>query len=111
MLPGKGESINMKVPLCPVVEIPDEGAKAIDFFGRSVLVYKVDGRPRAIANVCLHLGGPLQCEGDKFVCPWHGAEYARVDGRRIAGPARQDARLMVLPTRIEDGVLTYVYGE
>ena len=50
----------MKVPLCPVNEIPEEGAMAVDFFGRSVLVYKVDGRPRAIANVCLHLGGPLE---------------------------------------------------
>ena len=101
----------MKAPLCPVIEIPDEGVKAVDFFGRSVLVYKVNGRPRAIANVCLHLGGPLQYEGEKFVCAWHGAEYSRSDGRRLAGPARQDARLMVLPTRIEDGMLIYVYGE
>jgi nitrite reductase/ring-hydroxylating ferredoxin subunit len=101
----------MKVPLCPVAEIPDEGAKAVDFFGRSVLVYKLEGRPRAIANVCLHLGGPLQCEGEKFVCAWHGAEFSRTDGHRLKGPARPDARLMVLPTRVEDGVLTYIYGE
>jgi nitrite reductase/ring-hydroxylating ferredoxin subunit len=101
----------MKAPLCPVDEIPDEGVKAVDFFGRSVLVYKVEGKPRAIANVCLHLGGPLSQEGDKFVCAWHGAEYACADGRRLSGPVRQDARLMVLPTRIEDGMLNYVYGE
>ncbi len=101
----------MKQPLCPVAEIPDEGVKAVDFFGRPILVYKVEGKPRAIANVCLHLGGPLEQKGDKFVCPWHGAEYACADGRRIAGPVHKDARLMVLPTRIEDGVLTYVYGE
>lgn len=101
----------MKVPLCAVAEIPDEGAKEITFFGRSVLVYKVDGRPRAIANVCLHLGGPLQCEGDRFVCAWHGAEFSCTDGHRLKGPARQDARLMILPTRIEDDMLTYVYGE
>jgi nitrite reductase/ring-hydroxylating ferredoxin subunit len=103
--------IRMKVPLCPVAEIPDEGTREIAFFGRSVLVYKVEGKPRAIANVCLHLGGPLQCEGDKFVCAWHGAEFALNDGHRVKGPARQDARLMVLPTLIEDDVLTYVYGE
>jgi len=29
----------------------------------------------------------------------------------IAGPVRQDARLIMLPTRVEDGVLTYVYDE
>jgi len=101
----------MKAPLCAVTDIPTEGTKEVDFFGRSVLVYLVDGQPRAIANVCLHLGGPLQRDGDKFVCSWHGAEYACVDGRRLAGPVRQDARLMTLPTRVEDGVLTYVYGE
>ena len=101
----------MKAPLCAVSEIPDEGAKEVDFFGRSVLVYKVAGRPRAVANVCLHLGGPMQCVGDTLVCAWHGAEYARADGRRLAGPVRPDARLMTLPTRVEDGVLTYVYGE
>lgn len=101
----------MKVPLCAVTDIPEEGIKDIDFFGRSVLVYKANGKPRAIANVCLHLGGPLNLEGDKFVCPWHGAEYSCSDGRRLAGPVRQDARLLTLPTRIEDGMLTYVYGE
>ena len=101
----------MKAPLCAVEEIPEEGAKAVSFFGRSVLVYKVDGQPRAVANVCLHLGGPLECLGDKFVCQWHGAEFALKDGHRLAGPARQNAHLMTIPTRVEDGVLTYVYGE
>ena len=101
----------MKVPLCAVADIPDEGTKDVEFFGRPVLVYRVGGQPRAIANVCLHLGGPLQREGDTFVCPWHGAKYACADGRRIDGPVRQDARLMTLPTRVEDGILLYVYGE
>jgi nitrite reductase/ring-hydroxylating ferredoxin subunit len=101
----------MKAPLCPVAEIPGDGVKEIDFFGRSVLVYRFEGEPRAIANVCLHLGGPLQAQGDRFVCAWHGAQYACADGRRLSGPVRQDARLMRLPTRIEDGVLMYVYGE
>lgn len=101
----------MKYPLCSVAEIPADGAKEVDFFGRSVLVYLVEGQPRAVANVCLHLGGPLHCEGDRFVCAWHGAEYAPADGRRLSGPVRPAARLMRLPTRVEDGVLTYVYGE
>ena len=101
----------MKVPLCKVEEIPEDGTKTVEFFGREVLVMKVSGIPKAIANVCMHLGGPLQREGDKLTCSWHGAEYACVDGRRIKGPARKDSQLMFLPTRIEDGTLTYVYGE
>jgi len=101
----------MKVPLCRIDEIPNEGAKTVEFFGREVLVLKVDGAPKAIANVCMHLGGPLQREGDKLVCAWHGAEFGCADGRRLKGPARADTRLMELPTRIVDGALTYVYGE
>ncbi len=101
----------MKVPLCRVDEIPEEGAKALDFFGREVLALKAEGRPKAIMNVCMHLGGPLHCEGEKLVCAWHGAEFSCADGRRRVGPGRPDARLLILPTRVEDGVLTYVYGD
>jgi len=101
----------MKVPLCQVDEIPEAGTKTVDFFGREALVLRVNGTPKAIMSTCLHLGGPLRQEGDRLVCAWHGAEFALDDGRRLKGPARADARLMVLPTRVEDGVLTYVYGE
>ncbi|HVA91959.1 MAG TPA: hypothetical protein VNL71_19200 [Chloroflexota bacterium] len=44
-------------------------------------------------------------------CAWHGAEFTRAGGRHLAGPGRPDARLLTLPTRVEDGILTYVYGE
>ena len=101
----------MKVPLCRVDEIPDEGAKMVDFFGREALALKVNGRPKAIMNVCMHLGGPLSRDGDTLVCGWHGAEFTCADGRHLAGPGRPDARLLTLPTRVEDGMLTYVYGE
>lgn len=101
----------MKVALCQVSEIPDEGTKPVAFFGREVLALKVGGRPKAIMNVCMHLGGPLERQGEKLVCQWHHAEYSCADVRHLDGPGRPDARLLVLPTVIEDGVLTYVYGE
>ena len=101
----------MKVAICKVDDIPDEGAKVVDFFGREVLVLKVDGNPKAIMNTCMHLGGPLNCDGEKLVCAWHGAEFSSRTGERLQGPARRDSRLMFLPTRIESGALTYVYGE
>jgi nitrite reductase/ring-hydroxylating ferredoxin subunit len=101
----------MKVPLINVDEIPNEGVKTIDFFGREVLVLKAEGKPKAIMNTCMHLGGPLSCQDGKLVCAWHGAQFDKNTGRRLQGPARPDSRLMFLPTRVEDGVLTYVYGE
>lgn len=101
----------MKVALCTVDEIPQEGTKTIDFFGREVLVYRVEGAPKAVMNTCLHLGGPLAMNGENFVCAWHNAEFSCHDGRRVKGPAKTDSRLMFLPTRVEDGILKYVYGE
>jgi nitrite reductase/ring-hydroxylating ferredoxin subunit len=101
----------MKVPLIRVEDIPNEGTAHVDFFGRDVLVLMVDGTPKAIMNVCLHLGGPLRRENDCLVCEWHSAVFNVHDGQRVKGPARQETRLLTLPTRIEEGVLSYVYGE
>lgn len=101
----------MKVPLIAVEEIPEEGSTIVPFFGREVHVYRTNGRPRAVANVCLHFGGPLECRDGSFVCPWHGAEFAMEDGRRIRGPAPAGSRLLTLSTIVEDGTLTYVWGE
>lgn len=100
----------MKHPLCSVNEIPAQGTKLVSFFGREVHVYLADGQPRAVANTCLHLGGPLEFKDGRFVCPWHGAEFGK-DGRCTKGPAASNARLMTLPTRVDDGVLNYVWGE
>lgn len=101
----------MKVPLCKLEDIPEAGAKTVDFFGREVLILKTDGKPKAIVNVCMHLGGPMQRDGDRLVCQWHGAEFDCHHGRALKGPARPDSRLITLPTRVEDSVLNYVYGE
>lgn len=101
----------MRSALIRVDEIPRNEAVTVDLFGREVLVMLLNGKPRAFANVCMHHGGPLTLEGDTLTCQWHGARYDARTGRVIAGPPRPDARLIMLPTRIEDGILTYVYGE
>ena len=101
----------MEQPLLAVTEIPDEGSVTIDFFGREVLVYRVDGQPKASANVCSHLGGPLErCDGE-FVCAWHGATFDAATGDRLAGPGRPGSRMMHLPTKVIGGVLTYVWSD
>ncbi len=101
----------MKHPLCKVEEIPVEGTKLVPFFGREVHVYRVNGILKAAANTCLHFGGPLECRDGKFVCQWHNAEFAMEDGQRLKAPAPPNSRLMFISTRVEDGVLYYVWGE
>ena len=101
----------MKHPLIPVGDIPHEGTATVDLMGREVLVMLANGKPRAFVNVCMHHGGPLRLEGDHFTCQWHGAQYDARTGLRLSGPARPDARLIMLPTRVEEGVLVYAYDD
>ena len=97
--------------LCKVSDIPDSGSKLVDFFGRSVHVYKRNGRPVAVANTCMHFGGPLECHDGEFVCQWHGARFSMEDGRRQHGPAPSNSRLMFLSTRIDGDDFNYVWAD
>jgi nitrite reductase/ring-hydroxylating ferredoxin subunit len=101
----------MRVTLIRVDEIPLDGAVTVDLLGREVLVMMLNGKPRAFANVCMHHGGPLERTVDTLTCRWHGARYEARTGRAISGPVRPDARLIMLPTRVGDGDLIYVYDE
>jgi nitrite reductase/ring-hydroxylating ferredoxin subunit len=101
----------VKVELCKVDQIPTSGTKTVDFFGREVLVYRAENGPRAILNICMHLGGPMTLEGDRFVCAWHAATFGAQDGRCLRGPAAPGSRLIALPTLVEGGALYYVYGD
>jgi nitrite reductase/ring-hydroxylating ferredoxin subunit len=101
----------MREPLIQINDIPPVGTVTVDLMGREVLVMLLNGKPRAYLNVCMHHGGPLSLEGDTFVCDWHSSRFDARTGRALSGPVRPDARLIMLPTRVEDGVLTYVYEE
>ncbi len=101
----------MKSKLVNVSEIPSQGTKKIDFFGREALVYLAHGEPRAILNYCAHVGGPLELKDGVLVCAWHGAHFDSNTGACKSGPCPKHANLMVIPTRVAEGVLNYVYGE
>ena len=99
----------MRHALISVSDIPESGSVTADLLGREVLVTKVNGKPRAYMNVCLHHGGPLVLEDDRFTCQWHGSQFDARTGKALSGPVRADARLIMLPTHVEDGNLIYVY--
>lgn len=101
----------MKVALCGLSEIPADGAKEIDFFGREVLMMKVNGSLIASLNVCMHLGGPMKRQGDKLVTEWHGAAFQCGDGKCLKGLARPDSRLILLPACVDGEIVNYVYGD
>jgi nitrite reductase/ring-hydroxylating ferredoxin subunit len=103
----------MRVPLIDEAQVREGQTLEIDFFGRSVLVLRTDGGVRAYMNVCTHLGGPLQLseDGTSFQCQWHQACFDARTGQATCPPARGNSRLMRLPITVEEGQVTYVYGE
>ena len=103
----------MKHPIIKLSEIPETGSIVADFFGREVHVFKQDGRNRAVANTCLHFGGPLDFDGEscRFTCQWHQAVFDAKSGKALEGPAPSASRLMFLSTIEEEGYLSYIWGE
>jgi len=64
-------------------EIGDGASKIVTVAGRSIAVFRIKDQYFAIANNCLHRGGPLG-EGEvrnyEVTCPWHGWRYSVIDG-------------------------------
>lgn len=64
-------------------EIAEGGTKIVTVEGRSIGVFRIKNQYFAIANQCLHRGGPLG-EGEvrnyEVTCPWHGWRFNLSDG-------------------------------
>jgi len=74
--------------------------------GIDVLLVRQDGRLRALAHPCSHMGGPLSegtLEHGCVVCPWHGSRFALDDGQVINGPATQPQP--AFDVREDDGII------
>ena len=61
-----------------VVDIPKGSGRSVEIAGNWVGLFNVDGKFYAIANGCMHRGGPLgdgHLEGTKVTCPWHALDF------------------------------------
>lgn len=71
--------------------------------GRPVALYNVDGRFYALANSCLHRGGPLgqgMLDGQVVMCPWHAWTWDVTTGENTANGTLKMPRYEV---QVEDG--------
>ncbi len=79
--------------------------------GKAVALCNVDGTFHAVANACLHRGGPLgQGALDRHIvlCPWHAWGWDVTTGVSDANP---EMRLAKYEVRVEGGqVLVKVDG-
>ena len=73
-----------------VSEILPGTARRVVADGIEILVCNVEGKIYAIEDVCTHDGGPLDqgtLEGDRVVCPRHGATFDVRTGQALTLPA------------------------
>ena len=73
---------------------PGEG-KLIELEDKEIALFNCNGVYYAIDNECTHVGGPLcegEIEGDKVICPWHGAEYDLKTGEVLSPPAQHSVK-------------------
>ena len=83
----ENESVGLSSPqefkVAEAGEIADGGTKIINMVGWTIALFRIKNEYFAIANACLHRGGPLG-EGEvrdyEVTCPWHGWKYNLLDG-------------------------------
>ena len=101
----------MRVPLMNLEKIHEEGAVMMELFGRRILLFRTRGKPEAFLRLCPTSGGATE-EGS--ATPRTGllspAPMGR-DGDESWELVCPDMQLIALPTLVEDGMLTYVYGD
>ena len=71
-------------------EVADGRPARVAVDGTEIVLLRHAGRLHALGNRCTHTDGPLALgwiEGDRVVCPWHGARFRLADGHPCAGPA------------------------
>lgn len=93
--------------ICAATELPPGSRRIVEIGGRSIGVFNVDGRIRALKNICPHKFAPL-CEGtmtglvsgdlpgslemerygEVIRCPWHGWEFDINTGQSVFNPHR-----------------------
>ncbi len=114
-------------PVCAVEELSPGDRLLKTISDREIGVFNVDGEFHAVANYCVHAGGPI-CEGrlsgmvtakagewkwdwvregEILACPWHGWEFDIDTGEFLAD---DQYRLITYDTEIDDGTVYVVMG-
>src|SRR5271155_4227281 len=97
-----------RVVVGPVDTVPPGTHRRVEVEGRTIAIFNVDGRFRALRDVCPHQGAELSAgtvvcsvsaqqpgryEYDEtrvlVRCPWHGWEFDLATGQSWCDPLRQ----------------------
>ncbi len=98
--------------LCPLTQIPDGGATAVDAMladgEESVILLRQGEQVSGYLNICPHAGnrldyapGKFLLKNDTLICAVHGAVFKQADGLCTGGPCRGQ-HLRSVPVRVID---------
>ena len=85
-------------------ELPEGEARLVNAAGNDVMLYRSNGTLCALADHCMHAGGPLHegsIEEGRVTCPWHASRFNLADGSLVRGPAT--APQPSYEARVQDG--------
>ncbi len=108
--------MTVRKTLCPVADIPDGGALAIEVSSAdrsmacdSLILTRHGDAVRGYANVCPHAGRRLDWSPGRFliengflICAAHGAMFALASGECVSGPCR-GVSLRAVPIEVVAG--------
>ena len=83
-------------------DLVDGQARTVKVGKREIALARVGGEYFAIANLCLHMFGPLgegYLDGHYLMCPWHGWRYDVRDGTTD----HPNADVRTYPVEVRDG--------
>lgn len=66
------------VKIAEKTDLTEGTGRVVSVEGRSIALFRVKDEYFALANVCLHRGGPLGegiLSGPTVTCPWHGWKF------------------------------------
>ncbi len=74
-------------------DLPAGKTMAVDFEGKKIALFNINGTYYAVNDECTHAGGSLsegEIEGTVVTCPWHGATFDVTNGAVLGAPAYED---------------------
>ena len=83
-------------------DLPKGSGKSLEVAGQRVALFNVDGKYYALADSCMHRGGPLgegHLDGTRVTCPWHAWDF---DVKTGECHTMQGAKQKSYPTKIEN---------
>jgi nitrite reductase/ring-hydroxylating ferredoxin subunit len=75
---GTSHRLTRFVKVAEKSDLKEGFSKVVTVEGRSIALFRVKNEYFALANVCLHRGGPLgegNLSGSVVTCPWHGWKF------------------------------------